>query len=88
VQTTRVSSKGQVVLPKSVRAALEWNPGQELTIERREDGILLRPRQHEAKLTAAEVAGILKYDGPPVSLEDMERAIEEELQERWRRKSR
>ena len=88
MQTTRVSSKGQVVLPKAVRAALDWNPGQELTIERREDGILLRPRQLRATRTAAEVAGILKYAGPPVSLEDMERAIEEEMQERWRRKNR
>ena len=36
---TRVSSKGQIVLPKEIRDADDLKPGQELEIERLEPGI-------------------------------------------------
>jgi AbrB family looped-hinge helix DNA binding protein len=31
--TTRLSSKGQLVIPAHVRRALGWRPGEELTVE-------------------------------------------------------
>lgn len=31
--TTRLSSKGQVVIPARVRRALRWRPGEQLTVE-------------------------------------------------------
>jgi hypothetical protein len=40
------------------------------------------------KRTVDEVAGSLKYDGPPVTVADMERTIDDALRERWHRKSR
>jgi AbrB family looped-hinge helix DNA binding protein len=88
MQTTRVSSKGQVVLPKSVRDELDWPPGTDLAIERGNGSVVLRRVRTIRPTTIEEVAGMLKYDGPPVTLEDMQRAIDEELAERWRRKSR
>jgi AbrB family looped-hinge helix DNA binding protein len=88
MQTSKLSSKGQIVLPKAIREALDWRPGLELSIERGDDCVVIRRRRRLPVRTVEEVAGSLRYDGPPVSLEDMDRAIEAELRERWRRKSR
>ena len=33
METTKLSSKGQVVLPKSVRDAHKWQPGAEFAVE-------------------------------------------------------
>ena len=88
MQTTRVSSKGQVVLPKSLRDELDWPAGTDLTIEKRDGSVVLRRKSTIRPTTIDEVAGMFKYDGPPISLEDMERAIDAEHAERWRRKSR
>jgi AbrB family looped-hinge helix DNA binding protein len=88
METTRVSSKGQLVLPKSVREDYDWPAGTDLTIERGPGYVTLRRKDTIRPTTIDEVAGCLKYDGPPISPEDMERAIDEELAERWRRKSR
>jgi AbrB family looped-hinge helix DNA binding protein len=44
-QTTKLSTKGQVVLPKSLRAANHWKPGTEFVVQERHGGILLCPRR-------------------------------------------
>ncbi len=85
---TRLSSKGQVVLPKALREELDWPTGTNLTIEMRDDSLVLRRKETVRPTTIEEVAGMLKYDGPPISLEDMERGMDEALRERWARKSR
>lgn len=85
---TRVSSKGQVVLPKSLREDFGWSAGTALAIERGADFVTLRRKDDVRPTTIDEVAGCLKYNGPPVSLEDMERGIDEALRKRWLRKSR
>jgi AbrB family looped-hinge helix DNA binding protein len=41
--TTRLSTKGQIVLPKGIRASRAWGPGTEFTVEETGNGILLRP---------------------------------------------
>jgi AbrB family looped-hinge helix DNA binding protein len=88
METGKLSSKGQVVVPKTIRDALGWRPGLDLSIEKGNDCVVIRRRRSVPTRTVEEVAGCLKYDGPRVSLEDMDRAIEAELRERWRRKSR
>jgi len=81
----RISSKGQLVLPKAVRDELGLVAGSEVDIESVGGSIVLRPiaRRYRKQYTIDEVAGFLKYDGPPVSLEDMERGIEEEARRMW-----
>ena len=76
------------MLPKAIRDELEWPAGAHLTVERRDDSVVLRRKTTLRPKTVAEVAGMLKYDGPPVSIEDMQRGIDEALRERWARKSR
>ncbi|MCW5696812.1 MAG: AbrB/MazE/SpoVT family DNA-binding domain-containing protein [Bauldia sp.] len=88
METTKVSSKGQVVLPKSVRDALDWPPGTNLSVEVKGHSVLLRPARTIRPTTIDEVAGSIKYDGPPITLEDMDRAVLEEARARWERKNR
>jgi AbrB family looped-hinge helix DNA binding protein len=38
VETTRLSSRGQVILPKSVREARHWRAGTEFLVESIEEG--------------------------------------------------
>ena len=67
-----ITSKGQTTLPKAVREALSVRPGDRVryVIQDREVRILpVRP--------VRRLFGILRHDGPPATLEDMERAIAE-----------
>jgi AbrB family looped-hinge helix DNA binding protein len=84
----KISSKGQLVLPKAVRDAYRLDAGSEVEVEASGDVILLRPRPKKVRKTYTldEVAGFLKYEGPPVTIEDMDRAIEEEVRRRWNAK--
>ena len=54
---TRISSKGQVVLPKEVRDRLGWSAGTELEVESEGDVVVLRSRRVVPRTTLADVAG-------------------------------
>jgi AbrB family looped-hinge helix DNA binding protein len=86
----KISSKGQLVLPKAVRDAYGLTAGSEVEIESVGETIVLRPHVRRPRTgrvyTLDEVAGMLKYDGPPVSIRDMDRAVEEEVRRRWHAK--
>ena len=43
MDTTRLSSKGQLVLPKAIHEADAWTEGTEFIVERVPEGVLLRP---------------------------------------------
>jgi AbrB family looped-hinge helix DNA binding protein len=81
---TRLSSKGQVIIPKAVRDRHGWRPGVELEVEDRGDAVVLRPAKPFRPTTIDEVYGSLKYDGSPVTIEDMDKAIERETRRMWR----
>ena len=66
----RLSSKGQIVIPKEVRDSLHWDVGVELILVTTEHGVMLQaktPKQH--KLPAKSLRGFLQYKGEPVSTE-------------------
>lgn len=75
METTKLSSKGQIVLPLSVRKRRKWEPGTELIIEDTQHGVLLRPAKPFPPTTFDEVEGILHYKGKPKTLEEMDEAI-------------
>lgn len=78
METTRLSSKGQVVLPLSVRRNRKWEPGTQLTVEETEDGVLLRPAKPFPPTTVDELVATLeknKYKGKPKTLAEMDEAI-------------
>lgn len=82
METTKLSSKGQVVLPSSVRAARKWKPGMELAVENRPEGVLLQPLKPFAETRLAQVVGSAGYKGPRKTLQDMESAILREARKR------
>jgi AbrB family looped-hinge helix DNA binding protein len=82
METTRLSSKGQVVLPKPIRDARRWRPGTELTVENTSDGVLLRPARPFAPSRLDDVAGSLRYGGKPKTIRQMDAAIRAELKAR------
>lgn len=82
----RISSKGQLVLPKAVRDQFGLSAGSQVDIETTKQTIVLKPLPKKVRRTYTidEVAGMLKYDGPPVSVKDMDRAVEEMFRREWR----
>jgi AbrB family looped-hinge helix DNA binding protein len=82
--TTRLSSKGQLIIPKEVRDRHGWHEGTELEVEDRGDVVVLRGAPRAFPSTAVEqVRGCLRYEGPPVPLERFDEAIGEEIAEAW-----
>lgn len=74
---TRISSKGQVVIPKSVRNHYQWKPGTVLRIEETPQGVMLSPVSHPV-VSQDEVYGCLKGKVTKnISLEEMDAVIEE-----------
>ncbi|TAN41733.1 MAG: AbrB/MazE/SpoVT family DNA-binding domain-containing protein [Nitrospirae bacterium] len=73
--TTKLSSKGQVIIPKSLRTSHHWEQGQELAVVEMEEGILLKPAALFPETTLRETASCLHYTGKPKTLQDMEEAI-------------
>ncbi len=82
MKTTRISSKGQVVLPKSLRDSRKWESGTELAVEAMEGGVFLRTLQPFPGTTIDRVFGCLKYKGKPRSVAEMDKAIAKETRRR------
>lgn len=82
---TTISSRGQIVLPKAIRDKRRWKAGVRLVVEERPEGVLLKPVEKKKKLTVADLRGILKYDGPGRSVEEMNAVTDEEVRRRHAR---
>lgn len=88
MESTRISTKGQVVLPKALREDYGWPAGTDLMIERGPSYVTLRRKGGNGarRPTAIEdVIGMFKVDRP-VSDEEIDRAIDEGYRRRWHRK--
>jgi len=84
METTKLSSKGQVVIPRSIRASHHWGVGQELVVVDAGDGVLLKPKQVFEETQLDDVASCLKYTGKAKSLGDMEQAISKGIEEKYK----
>jgi len=82
MQTTRLSSKGQIILPKAIRDSRAWNPGTEFTIEESGDGILLRPAARFPATHLDEVAGCLRTGRKAKTDAQMRAAVRREVMRR------
>ncbi len=81
METTKLSSKGQVIIPKPLRKAHHWETGQELVVIDLGDGILLKPKAPFAEKSISDVASCLNYNGKSKSLEEMDEAISKGVKE-------
>ncbi|MGA2903203.1 MAG: AbrB/MazE/SpoVT family DNA-binding domain-containing protein [Candidatus Korobacteraceae bacterium] len=73
--TTKLSTKGQVVLPKALRAAHRWKPGTEFVVQESREGILLVPKSDAKTGTWDGLVGCLPYSGPRKSIREMDEAV-------------
>lgn len=83
--TTTVSTKGQVILPKPIRQALQWDAGTELVVENTGDGVLLKAKSPFAPTKPSEVFGMLHYRGKPKTIDEMNAAVLAEARRRHAR---
>ena len=82
VETTKLSTKGQVILPKTVRDAHGWSAGTEFAVEDSPGGITLRPLRPTPSSRLEDVVGCLRYTGRAKTLQQMEKAIAMGVKER------
>jgi AbrB family looped-hinge helix DNA binding protein len=79
METTRLSTKGQIVLPKAMRTSRAWGPGTEFTVEETGDGILLRPATRFPEAVLDQVAGCLRSKRKSITAARIEAAIQREV---------
>lgn len=87
METTKLSSKGQVIIPKAFRVSHSWDTGLELVVIEMGDGLLLRPKGPFEETTLDQVAGSLKYTGKAKSQDDIDSAMKRAARRAWRDRS-
>lgn len=83
--TTTVSTKGQVILPKSIRQARHWEAGTRLVVEDGPEGVMLKAVPHFPETRPEQVFGCLSYKGEAKSIDEMEAGIMAEARRRHAR---
>ena len=71
---SKITSRGRITLPKPVREALGVSPGDSIRYIILDDGVKIGSAHSIKTLFGAYKS---HYDGPPATLEDMDRAIAE-----------
>lgn len=80
--TATMTSKGQITVPAEVRAKYRLQTGTRVDfVENAAGELILRPRKTG---DIRDLKGIVKYDGPPLSIEDMDRAVGDVVTEDYR----
>jgi len=88
MDTTKVSTRGQVVIPKELRKSYHWDVGQELDVIDTGNGLLLKARPSRKATSWNDVVGCLGHlaKGKPVPTdEDMRAAVRDMAARRYRR---
>jgi len=82
METTRLSEKGQIVIPKRIRSVHNWEPGLEFSVEDLGDSIALKPISSFKQTRLGDVLGCTQYRGKRKSLKEMDDAIAKGARER------
>jgi AbrB family looped-hinge helix DNA binding protein len=75
--SVRLSTKGQLVVPKEIRDRHGWTAGAELVFEDLGDRVVLRQVEDVPETTLEDLIGCSGYKGPAKSLQQMEEGIAE-----------
>jgi AbrB family looped-hinge helix DNA binding protein len=82
---TKLSAKGQLILPKAIRQRRQWVTGTQLVVEETTEGVLLRPAAVVRPTKPKEVFGSLSFSGKPKTVEEMNAGILVEAKRRFER---
>ena len=80
--STKLSTKGQLIIPLEVRERHRWQPGTELLVEDHGTHVVLRAAPEIRRTRLRDVLGCTGYQGPRRSLEEMEEGIARRARER------
>ena len=75
MEVTKLSTKGQIILPKTIRDANKWPMGMEFNVEEVSGGVQLSPAKRFPATDINHVIGCLKYNSKPKTIEEMDQAI-------------
>lgn len=75
METVRLSSKGQFILPKSIRDRHHWEAGTEFVIIDRGAELVIKPTRVFPSTELEPVDTPSVYQGRPLSLDEMEQAV-------------
>jgi AbrB family looped-hinge helix DNA binding protein len=76
MESTKLSTRGQVVIPLAIREKLGLEPGTEFMVQEQRNGVLLEFKHPPKKRKASEVFGTLRrFSNERVSLDDMQEAV-------------
>ncbi len=73
--TTRLSTKGQLIIPQEIRNKKGWRAGTELLVEDHGAFVALRRPQTLPTAELDDLVGCTGYHGPAKTLADMQAAI-------------
>ena len=82
METVRLSSKGQFVLPKSIRDLHHWGPGTELVVLERDSEVVIKAANPFAATRLERPDTPSVYTGKTLTIEAMDRAIAAEAGKR------
>lgn len=80
--SVRLSTKGQLVVPKEIRERHGWSTGVELVFEDLGDRIVLREALGLLETQLEDLIGCTGYRGPARTLEEMEAGVAEGARQR------
>jgi AbrB family looped-hinge helix DNA binding protein len=82
METTVMSSKGQIIIPKALRDSYRWQLGTKLEVHETAEGLLLKPVLIENKnnlhLGLQAIRAGIAYKGPALSIKEMNAAVTRE----------
>jgi len=87
VETTTLSSKGQIIIPKALRDSHHWRPGTKFFIEETAAGLILKPASCFPSTSFEDGLGCAGYSGPAKTVEEMKEGIDEALRQEWQKDS-
>lgn len=80
--SVRLSTKGQLVVPKEIRMRHGWSAGAELVLEDLGDRVILREAFELPETRLEDLVGCAGYRGPAKTLEQMDAGIAEGARQR------
>lgn len=83
METTLLSSKGQIIIPKTIRSQHHWKPGTRFVVEDVQGGVLLKPMSSFPSTDLQSGLGCVGYKGAAKSLDEMQTVIDAELKRSW-----
>ena len=78
-----MTSKGQITIPAEIRARFRLEAGAKVDFVVTDTGdLVMRPKTRDIR----DLRGSVKYDGPPVSVEEIDQGIATAIAERMKRR--